>query len=266
VTRSLRIAVVSDLHANARAVAASIDIARRSGADSIVVLGDLLTYGLDVAEVIDLVADVADRDGAHVILGNHDQLYLDLDEGRTEYFAKLPAWIRESVEHTRAQLDVGAFRRRFAWKEEVRIGDVYIAHANPFGYGDWTYLNGAAEMERARTAVAALGARVGIFGHNHRAGVHAGGSALREIATVGAAGPLDAREGVVLVNPGSVGQPRRADALSTMAVVDVDGGDVRVALEAISYDVAAQRAALSGAPLAAATREKLASFFEARPR
>ena len=73
-------AVLSDLHANATALAASLEQTRALSPDRVIILGDLLTYGMDVRETLDIVESLA-AGGATVILGNHDKLYLDLAAG-----------------------------------------------------------------------------------------------------------------------------------------------------------------------------------------
>ncbi|MDP3278775.1 MAG: metallophosphoesterase, partial [Deltaproteobacteria bacterium] len=64
--------VLSDLHANGRALRAALAHARDHGFDRMVILGDLLTYGIDQDEVLDIVQDLAENCQAKVVLGNHD--------------------------------------------------------------------------------------------------------------------------------------------------------------------------------------------------
>lgn len=233
----MRIAVLSDLHANGRALAAARE--KLADVDRVIVLGDLLTYGLDVDEVLDTIESIAHD----VILGNHDQLYLDLLLGKTEYFDALPDWIRESVERTASTVDLQKFSTRFAWKTEVDVDGLHFAHANPFGYGDWTYLNAREQIERAASVLRGKGAKAGVFGHNHRALIHRG-------------------EDVAIFNPGSLGQPRSRDARSTW--LTLDSHTLEAAIEPVDYDVAAHVTALQRAPLTAATRDRLCAFFTAR--
>lgn len=253
----MRVVVLSDLHANGRAVEAALAAARDRAPDHLVILGDLLTYGVDVRQVIDLVSDAVTRDGAALLVGNHDQLYFDLADGDTRYFDGLPGWIQESVEHTRAELDVRAFRA-LQWQTELRLGAVYLAHANPFGFGDWTYLNAAADVVRAGASLVEKGATVGVFGHNHRGALFAVDGTTT--TSLGPRADRVALERAFVTNPGSVGQPRSRERVSTMLTLDV-GDSLGASIETVEYDVAAHVAALQSSTLSKATKEKLVSFF-----
>jgi predicted phosphodiesterase len=236
-----RVAVLSDLHSNARALRAALDRIDALAVDRVVINGDLLTYGLDHAETLDLVEERLAR-GAALTLGNHDQLYLDLAAGDRGYADRLPAWLRESADQTFAAIDPARLRA-LPWTKEVAIGSVVIAHANPFAYGDWTYLDAPDALARAEDALLARGARVGVFGHTHRARIQ--------------------RDRVLVCNAGSVGQPRNRERASTFLVLDVpdDGGDVTAAIETVAYDVDAHVRSLRASMMSAATVARLSAFF-----
>jgi predicted phosphodiesterase len=262
--------VLSDLHANGRAVRAAVTEADSRGYDRMVILGDLLTYGIDQDEVLELVAGLVDRRGAEVILGNHDQLYLDCARGERGYYDALPAWIRESVDRTLEGLDVEAFARRFGWKTSTGAGPWQIAHANPWPYGDWRYLSTREQSQEAAEALRGQGRLGGVFGHTHRRGalrfVHAAGpggegfGAVEELASpwiVEESGPH-----TIVVNPGSVGQPRHRDGRSTMLRWVREGGRTRGESVEVAYDVAAHVRALRAHPFTDETRDRLCRFFE----
>ena len=140
---------MTDIHANARALRAALELAREGGMDKLIVLGDLLTYGLDVGETLDLVEEAQERHGAVLLVGNHDQLYFDLAAGRFDYYSGLPAWLRESVDHTMRLLDVSRLAS-LRWAQEIVLGDVLFAHANPYPFGDWSYINTDADAEKGK--------------------------------------------------------------------------------------------------------------------
>ncbi|WP_248583352.1 metallophosphoesterase family protein [Nocardioides sp. InS609-2] len=237
------IVVISDLHGNARAFRAALSQARNVGFDRLVILGDLLTYGIDNAEIVELVAAEQER-GAALVIGNHDQLYFDLQRGDTVYYDRLPAWLRESVDYTFAQLDRIAFNG-LSWSTEVVTRDVVLAHANPFQFGDWTYLNDEADRRRAREVLISRGAVLGVFGHTHRA--------LTE--------PLPSQGNAAIANTGSIGQPRGQDNRSTMLRIVVGTDAPHVSVETIDYSVDAHVQALGRAALSPETLRKLSSYF-----
>ncbi len=237
------VAVLGDIHGNARALRAALDQARRGPMDHLVLLGDLLTYGHDVAETLALVSDAQARHDAILLKGNHDQLYLDLDRGDHAYVDKLPAWIRDSVDLTRARLDVNELHG-LDWREEHILDGVLFSHANPFGTGDWTYLNHPPELEEARVALAQRGLRAGVFGHTHRP--YWGGGAP------------------IVGNAGSVGQPRDSRAESVLLRLVLSPEAVTASFEPIAYDVQAHVATLEACGLGESTIARLAGFFARR--
>ena len=66
----MKLALLSDIHANIQALEACLDDARARGADRVALLGDLVGYGGDPGTVVQLVQDLH-ADGAVVIKGNH---------------------------------------------------------------------------------------------------------------------------------------------------------------------------------------------------
>jgi putative phosphoesterase len=237
----MRVAVLSDIHANARSLKAGLDQVRAEGAEHVVLLGDLLTYGVDVDEVLDLVEDQVSR-GATLVMGNHDKLYLDLDHGDSRYYERLPAWLQESVDFCMSRLDHRRFQR-LPWTEEWTARSVLAAHANPFGVPDWTYLNATAERSRARDLVQQRGYRLGVFGHTHR-------------------GFVETRGRTRLANPGSLGQPRQESREATWLLVDLcDIERPRAKLKRVHYEVRAHLESLRKSDLGPLTIAKLSSYF-----
>ncbi len=68
----MRIAILSDIHANREAFEAVLDAVHNLAPDQIVLLGDIVGYGPDPVFAVDKAAELADR-GALCILGNHDR-------------------------------------------------------------------------------------------------------------------------------------------------------------------------------------------------
>ena len=70
----MKLALLSDLHANLQALEACLAHARTQGADQFAFLGDLVGYGGQPAEVLDHVQALATQ-GAVVLKGNHDRMF-----------------------------------------------------------------------------------------------------------------------------------------------------------------------------------------------
>ena len=79
------------MHGNAVALEAAF--AMMGAGEPCVFIGDLLTYGCDPQGVIDLMrAELLCRP-FELVLGNHDQMYRDLELSASSDYLGLPGWI-----------------------------------------------------------------------------------------------------------------------------------------------------------------------------
>jgi predicted phosphodiesterase len=220
--------------------------------DQLVFIGDLLTYGHDVEEVVELVAEAQIADDAVLLVGNHDQMYLDLAAGDRTYLDGLPDWIRESASRTWEQLNRTAFVEGLRWTDEHEVLGILFAHANPFGARDWTYLNTEHDLARATSAILRREHTAGVFGHTHRP--HAGERfSIGEPVTLSRAQPS-------IINAGTIGQPRGVVG-SVLLRLEIGHDVLRATFEHVDYDVAAHVAGLRMMGFNAATLTRLSAFF-----
>ncbi len=255
------IAVLSDIHGNADALAAAVAEMDLSSPDLIIILGDLLTYGVQPHAVLDAVDRLAARGNCVFISGNHDQFYFDLDRGAPDFYASIPEFVLESVRWTHDQLsDAPALADRYPWQARHALDDILFSHANPYDYGDWSYVSKPDQWADAAETLRAQGFRIGIFGHSHRA-------FAVSVDPQGAATPVELNQwftpkpdNVLIANPGTIGQPRGTGFSYLM--IYRDGPKIRFDLPKIDFDRAKFCKAIENADLSAGTREKLVSFME----
>lgn len=240
----MRIAVISDVHAARRPFAAALDAARHAGFDQMILLGDMFTYGVNPAECADLAAEAMEKDGAILIGGNHDQLYIDLGRNDLSYYNQLPDWIRESVDWTWNRLGL-QWPDALRCVPEWRMDNLLMAHANPFGYGDWTYLSDDNRLGRAAGVCEDQGIEYGVFGHLHRSLSYCSG--LSEIHVLG-----------------SIGQQRsRDDQLPNWTMLNLDSSGLSVIRHNVHFDAKAHCYEINQHPaLSERTKAKLVSYFE----
>jgi predicted phosphodiesterase len=253
--------VIGDIHGNARALRAALDRADRGRVDHLVFVGDLLTYGHDVEQVLDIVQE-RQQSGATLLLGNHDKMYLDICAGERAYLDRLPDWIKHSVDKTLESLDANRFHA-LPWRDEVVHDGVVISHANPFGGGDWTYLNALEEHQRAAEAVAARELRAGVFGHTHRGRWYVGDSRSATVDVELSTMMTVPKDRTLIANAGAVGQPRDQRKCAVILRLSIDRDRIEGLFEPVGYDVTAHIAQLRSAGLPTATTEKLCAFFAA---
>jgi predicted phosphodiesterase len=259
-----RIIAISDIHANASAFAAGISVACSLGFDELVVLGDLLTYGCDVDETLELAQTIEHRHGAKFVLGNHDQLYIDWARGDTHYFDKLPAWLQESISWTSERIGATDLRAVVSWHPQLRFGGTLMAHANPFEYGNWGYLRDSASFGKAARCLQAGECVLGLFGHTHRHRVYVSGPGERDGGIVSCAKELDlpAQAGtIVAATVAAIGQPRDACKTASILLAEPFAQGVSLRSIAVECDLTAHLAAIGNSGMSEGTVAKLTSYF-----
>ncbi len=242
----MRIALVTDLHANREAVQAVLAHAAEQGVDQHAFLGDFVGYGADPAWVVDVVREHVAR-GAVAVQGNHDAAVAQ---------GALPTMrpdARRVVEWTGAQLDDAqiAFLANLPLKQQV--GEVLFVHANAYAPGAWEYVQGRAEAVRSMHATTA---RVTFCGHMHE-------PRLYNLSSVGKAGDFEpvAGEAIPLLGsrrwlaiPGSTGQPRDGNPAACYAIYDDALSELTFWRVPYDVEAAGSRILDAGLPSALAAR------------
>ena len=260
-----------DIHANQRALNAALATISPSENQTLIFLGDLLTYGVDVTEVIDTVLELTLNQHAVLLRGNHDQLYDQLLTQSTtpDYFNALPPWIQEVSEWTLKQIDVASWQQ-LPFIDKWQYHDVFTAHANPFGVGDWRYLNSLEDHQLAADTLTSNGDAIGVFGHTHRI-KHFQRSASGEALNEGLNENALATNAVHVLNAGSIGQPRNKhrpeQALLHMTAHRItDKNDWHAEYRHFNYDLIAHCQSLTTAGFSNETTARLQKFFSSAPK
>lgn len=222
----MRIAVVSDIHSNLQALEAVLARIEALGCGAIYCLGDIVGYGARPAECVARVR----ASGAVCIQGNHDALVAD---GSLELGFN-PRSL-QAVAHNRELLDAEAL----AWLSGLPVrrdleGGTVLAHGSPADRDRYLLFARDLEMVR-REQEQELGDGLTFFGHTHQPVCFAGEGFAAQVPGSVAVPPA----GRVLVNPGSVGQPRDGDPRAALLVWDLDAG--RLDFERLDYDVETAR-------------------------
>lgn len=220
----MRIAVLSDIHANLPALEAVVE--DLTSIDEIWVLGDIVGYGPQPNEVIVTLQGL----GARSVLGNHDGAAIGLVNAR--YFNPDA---RAAIEWTAETVDVNAQAYLAALPEVRRDGDITAVHGSPRD-PIWEYISGPSIAE---PNFAAFDTRYCLFGHTHQPVVfrHVDGEveAIPGLPDAQVALAADER---FLINPGSVGQPRDGLRDAAYAVLVLDGsGPGEIEFRRVRYDI-----------------------------
>ena len=125
----MRIALISDIHANGPALEACLAAAQRLAADRLAFLGDFVGYGPDPEDVINRVRPLVEA-GAIAVLGNHDLAVLKATRDMNAAAAEALAW-------TRTQLSDGSKSFLAGLPFELRSGDVLFVHSEAANPAAW---------------------------------------------------------------------------------------------------------------------------------
>ena len=220
----MRIAVLSDIHANMPALeAVQADL---TDIDQVWVLGDIVGYGPQPNEVIAALQAM----GARSVLGNHDGAAIGMVEA-----AYFNPDARTAIEWTAQAIDDNA-RAYIATLPEIRRdGDLTAVHGSPRD-PIWEYITSPGI---AAANFAAFETRLCLFGHTHVPVAYRLVDDAVE-ALPGLPGDVVALDGSrALLNPGSVGQPR--DGLPDAAYAILELGDTpgqdTIAFHRVRYEV-----------------------------
>jgi diadenosine tetraphosphatase ApaH/serine/threonine PP2A family protein phosphatase len=223
----MKIALITDLHANREAIESVLAHAKAQGSERYAFLGDFVGYGADPGWVVDVVREYVAR-GAFAVMGNHDAAVVQ---------GPLPSMIpeaRQVVEWTRARLDAAQLSFLAGLPMSVHDDDRLYVHANAFAPSDWAYVLGRMEAVRSLQATSA---RFTFCGHVHD-------PKLFHLSGTGKVGDFVPSPGMPiplseqrrwLVIPGSAGQPRDGNPAACYATFDTAGATLTY--HRVPYDV-----------------------------
>lgn len=236
----MRVAVLSDIHANLVALEAVLTAI--GTVDALWHLGDVVGYGPEPDAVVERLS----ARGALGVAGNHDLAALGGDQ--IDWFNPDA---RAAMEWTRRRIDDPTRTWLGALPTTSVEAGVTLVHGSPRD-PVWEYVT---SLPIARRNLEALGTSIALHGHTHVpvAWVERDGG-------IEAVAPVDGStlrlEGVrALLNPGSVGQPRDGDARASWLELDTESNVAT--WRRAAYDVERARAATLDAGLPARLADRL---------
>jgi diadenosine tetraphosphatase ApaH/serine/threonine PP2A family protein phosphatase len=242
---AVRVAVISDVHANLYALEAVLAEIAREPPDAIWCLGDTVGYGPRPNECCELVRERADL----VLVGNHDLVALGSAEVALGEFNPEAA---EASRWTAQQLSEESRRFLEALKPTAEVDGAQLFHGSPRD-PVWEYV--LTELI-ALEALALTHAPLVVVGHTHVAT-----ALMLNVETLEGGVAADGSEARFdehrwLLNPGSVGQPR--DGNPDAAFLEVDFGAKRARFRRVPYPVARTQQEIRERGLPDALAERLA--------
>ena len=216
--------IISDIHANLTAFEAVLEDAQGQW-DVIWCLGDIIGYGPDPNECVALL-----RESEHISLsGNHDWAVLnrlDLTTFNDE--------ARQAINWTQSVLSEESKSYLEDLPSSIVQGDYTLAHGSP-RHPVWEYL---VDETSALANFAIIETHYCLVGHSHTPliFVEINEKSVDLYAPIYDQ-PLNLDGGRIIINPGSVGQPRDYDPRAAYAILDTD--EMVWEHRRIAYDVRA---------------------------
>lgn len=215
----MKLAVISDVHSNLHALRAVLDDIDRHGVKKVFCLGDLVGYGGNPKRVVDLA-----RKFDLVLRGNHDDaVTYRLPHDFNPTAARAVSWTRAQLKadfnSPRPALRRWKFMRK-GLKRAARVDNLMFAHGTP-----WSYFQYIDSVELAGKVLEKLPSEVNslFIGHTHVAGVYAEDSDgfVRWIGPYAKSYPKIGTLRMI-INVGSVGQPRDGDRRASYVLISGD--------------------------------------------
>ena len=242
-TDTMKLALLSDIHANLHALEACLAHAQTSGAQQLAFLGDLVGYGADPGPVMQRIMALAEQ-GALVLKGNHDQMAV-----------KPPTEIRtvgdSTAQWTHEQLDESQRSFLASLPMTVQHDRVLLVHASADAPELWRYVYDQRVAAMSLDAAAELPQVRYVFGgHVHIQSLYyrgADGALMKFEPTPEVAVPVP-RHRHWLATIGSVGQPRDGNPKAMYALFDSE--QAMLTFHRVDYDhyMAAQAIRQAGLP------------------
>jgi predicted phosphodiesterase len=212
-------ALISDIHGNLEALQSVLADIASQGISEIYCLGDVVGYGPNPCECIDLVMESC----ALCILGNHDQAALFDPEGFNAGAERAIYWTREQLESSHGSPEQVAARWDFLGelprnKREDGLLFVHGSARNPLN--EYVFPEDIYNQRKIDNIFSMI-ERHCFQGHTHVPGVFTEGRTFTSPDETG----YDYRftNEKAMINVGSVGQPRDGDWRSCYAILN-DGG------------------------------------------
>ena len=231
----MKIALISDIHSNLEAFQAVMASLAGHDIEKVMFLGDIVGYGANPNECIDLLQSVADC----YIAGNHDYAAVNKTDIRyfNPYAQEAVLWTKEVLSRENA-LFLSSLPLTDA------LNDFMVVHSSPLHPELWDYV---VSLSKARISFRNFTQQLCFIGHSHHPGIFIQDSAGR-ISTEERV-TMNFKEGNrYIINIGSVGQPRDGNPLSSYGLYDTETNEYRLIRVEYNIALAQQKILAAGLP------------------
>ncbi len=223
----MRTAIVSDIHGNLEALQSVLQDIKSQGCDRVVCLGDVVGYGPNPCECLDIVTTLD-----ACVLGNHDYGALIDPEGFSSAAEQAIFWTRKQLESAN---DPNAALRRLEYLAKlprmITEGNILFVHGsvrNPLNeYVFPEDVFNRRKMEKLFSMVQGYTFQ----GHTHAPGVFSTNMQFARPDEINY--KMELPDDKAMINVGSVGQPRDGDWRSCYLILEGN----RIEYRRVEYDI-----------------------------
>lgn len=221
----MRIAVLSDIHANYEALSAVLQVLEGESIDAYYCLGDTVGYGGSPNECCDIIRKLCE----HTILGNHDAAVA----GRMDYSYYYEA-ARNALDTHVSMLSKENLEwlKGLPYKIPLDSIGVHLCHGSPVRLEEFEYIFAPEQARECLPMYDELG-HITLIGHSHLCKVF-----VLTRTTVEELAPVDFTLDPNLkyiVSIGSVGQPRDYDNRASFVIFDTESRHFE--FRRVEYDI-----------------------------
>jgi predicted phosphodiesterase len=204
----MRLGIFSDVHGNMEALDAVLKALKGEDVNLTICLGDLVGYGPDPNQCVEKVMEASDI----VLAGNHDYAAVNLES--TEHFNECA---RTAIEWTNEVLTSASQDILAKLPLIETIDNILTVHATPEQPEQWHYITSA---EDAYRNLVNMSVPICFVGHSHVPMAFI--QQEEEQILLQSAAEVDIQPGQkVIINVGSVGQPRDGDPRAAYGIFDM---------------------------------------------
>ncbi len=231
----MRIAIISDIHGNLEGLQSALAIIAKRNVDTIVCLGDIVGYGANPNECVDLVRAAT----PHILLGNHDEASVYAE--KSEYFNP---YARIAVEWTYDELTEANREFLRGRPYSLILDNLLFVHSSPFEPPEWHYVITTAD---ALDNFSHFTQEICFVGHSHVPNVFCTDGRTESVT----------RGKKFIINVGSVGQPRDGDWRLSFGLFDTEAWSYENVRAEYDVDLASTKIKKAGLPKALSDRLRL---------
>jgi putative phosphoesterase len=221
----VRVAVLGDLHGNAAALKAVLTAARKEAVARLLITGDFVGYYYSPNDVLEMLSEWQ----TEAVRGNHEDMLCEVGQD----VARLAALTKKYGSGLSVALaSLTAAQQSYLCSlpqtrcVELEGRRILLAHGSPWSTDLYVYPDASPDvLEDIASSARRVDATMVCLGHTH----------YRMIKRIG---------DILILNPGSVGQPRDGNLGACWALVDLKSLEIELRVEAYDIDQVAGLAKL----------------------